>query len=356
MSRLHTLATQEVMRWQGALRLPFAALLAASVVLAVLPLLMAILSAGVNAQEPVTVEATIDPIRLTVGDRATYTVTVRADPSVQVMLPAPSSTLGDLEVIQVITPQTSLVAGSLQEIRLQYIVAGFRTGVLRTDHPPIQYTLPDGSTGSATIPVLEIGVASVLPPDATPSDVKDIKPPMSVTGEESLPLLRVAVGAAAVVVVGAIMLYTRRRWQTRPVQPELSPAATAPTPEATARAELDRIAALGLPQQGDYKTYYSLIARCIRVYLEERYHFPATAFTRSELPRQMALHHVDRRQAQMVVELLAECDAVNYAQYRPATARAYGDLQVAYAVVDADHSEAAASTATAVPADNQSDR
>ena len=85
------------------------------------------------------------------------------------------------------------------------------------------------------------------------------------------------------------------------------------------------------PARGEYRTHYApLIAACIRRYITRRYGFQASALTTTELGERMVHGGVGRWRARLVADLLAECDAVHYAHYLPAPARAEADIQRAY--------------------------
>jgi hypothetical protein len=120
------------------------------------------------------------------------------------------------------------------------------------------------------------------------------------------------------------------------------------SPADAARAELDRVMALDLSSKGEIAEHYRLIGACIRRYLTERYGFPAVTLTTGELDHQMEAHGVARWPARLIVGLLNECDAVVYARYSPAAARAEADNAMAYEIVESLDAGAPAAVAHVV--------
>jgi hypothetical protein len=108
-----------------------------------------------------------------------------------------------------------------------------------------QVRLPDGSIANPSTQPIPITVQSVIPPDQNPTDVRDLKPQFSFPLTSGISARQVAL-IVAVVALGlvAAVLLARRLLRPKPVL--APPAEPALSPEAAARAELDRIAASGL--------------------------------------------------------------------------------------------------------------
>ena len=104
-------------------------------------------------------------------------------------------------------------------------------------------------------------------------------------------------------------------------------------PDEAARRELDAIAGAGLLERGELKEYYRRIASCLRGYLSRRFDVSAVAMTPQEVEGQLEALAVDRWPIRLAVNLLQQCQAVQFAQYEPARERAEADLSSAYEVV-----------------------
>ena len=280
---------------------------------------------------PVTVRASADRDRVTVGDRITLTIVVEHDEGLALDTLEGASAFGDFEVLAAEPPRERPLSGGRTETVLVFTVAAFRTGDLEIPAIAVPYSDAAGNPSTATAPAIPISVASVIPPGESPTDVRDLKPQLGVPGGAPA-YLRPALTAAVTAVAVGLMLLLARALRRRRCAP--APAGPPPLPEDEARAELERIAALRLPEGGVPKEHYRLLGSCVRHYLTGRYGFPAFALTTTELEEQMVGRGVDRWQARLVSGLLQECDDVRFGQYVPAAARADGDLTAAFEIVE----------------------
>jgi hypothetical protein len=129
--------------------------------------------------------------------------------------------------------------------------------------------------------------------------------------------------------------------------PPRAAAPYVPTSRERARGALD---ALTAPEaRADVKSYYAIIAVTLRRYLSERFGFPAYAMTRRELQRYMSRSGIDRWPARLTANLLEQCDAVQFAGFRPAEERMDADLTAAYEIIELTGEPDATVAATAVP-------
>ena len=289
------------------------------------------------AQAPASLDVSVDRDRVTVGDRIAITVVLRLPADAQAQLDGLEQQFGeDLDVLVIGLPEERDLGAGMKEIRVRYEVAAFRTGPARLPALTIAVTRPSMEPLALTAPPIPITVESVLPPGASPDEIRDLKPQIDLPfspGISRRTLMAIAAGILAAVVIAAsgVWLLVRLRRAPPPATP--LPAVPVDAAEAAARAELDRISGLGLLESGDLHTFHALLAACVRRYLTERYGFPAVAMTTTELRARMEQLGVGRWQARLATGLLAECDAVAYARYAPARARAETNLSIAYEIV-----------------------
>lgn len=304
-------------------------------VMAVLAVLSGLAASRARAQQPATLDVSADRTKVTVGDRIAVTLVLRTPAGSQPDFGPVEQQFGDgLDVLVVGLPEQQSLPDGRAEFRVRYEVAAFQPGA--TQIPPLSVAF-DGPGGRATASAspLPIAVASVIPPDAAPTGVRDLKPQIDLTYRAGIPGRTIAIAVIAVLILlvaGALAArWLWRRLRTAPAAPVSAVAPSAA--EATARAELDRIAALGLLDTGDVHQFHALLATCVRRYLSDHYGFPAFAMTTGELRTRMEAFGVDRWQARLAAGLLAECDAVAYAGYAPAATRAGANLAMAYEIV-----------------------
>lgn len=298
-----------------------------------LPVLLLGAGAAIGQQpSPVSVFAGFDRTHGTVGDPINLTVTVRYGPGVTVDTDGLDGQFMPFEVLSASPAVDQRASDGSGERRLRYVITAYQTGNLRFPALTVPYTV-NGQPAQAQGEALSFAVESVIPPGDQAADIRPLKPqlelPLSPAGSLRL-VLGLAVAIVAVVIV-AVFVRTRLASVTPLTIEQMS---VEPGPEEEARAELDALAAEGLLQQGYYRDHYARMAECIRRYVTHRYGFPASALTTSELGSRMERGGVGRWRARLVAGLLTECDAVHYAHYVPAPARAEADLQMAYEIVD----------------------
>jgi hypothetical protein len=123
-------------------------------------------------------------------------------------------------------------------------------------------------------------------------------------------LLWGAIALAVLIAVGALIWWIRKRRSRGAVE---APAVRLP-PEVIALAELERIAALGLPARGDFKQHYTLVTDVVRHYVEARYGVEAMDRTTYELMDALEHHRV---RVEGLETLLKEADLVKFAKFAP---------------------------------------
>jgi hypothetical protein len=283
-------------------------------------------------QAPVGVFAGFDRTRGTVGDPIDLTVTVRYTAAVAVDTDNLESQFGPFEVLTASPPSDQRNADGSGVRRLRFTITAYQTGPLQFPALSIPYTL-NGQSDQAQGQPLSFVVASVIQPGDQATDIRPLKPqltlPFSAGGR-----LRwfAAAGLAVAALAGTTLVLVLRR--RPPALGTLESAAVERQPEDDARTELDALTEERLLEQGHYREHYARMAESIRRYITRRYGFPASALTTTELGLRMEAGGVGRWRARLVAGLLAECDAVHYAHYIPAPARAEADLQMAYEIVD----------------------
>src|SRR5262249_54449801 len=140
-----------------------------------------------------------------------------------------------------------------------------------------------------------------------------------------------AAGVALLALISLLAYWRLRRRRPAALEPTL--AAHDLSSEDLARTRLNQ-AGSDFQAGGDYAPYYEAIGLTVRGYLSDRFGFAAFALTTRELQQAMVGRGLDRWQARLAGGLLGQCDAVLYAQYRPARERADADLTTAYEIVE----------------------
>ena len=299
-----------------------------------------VLAPSAHAQASVTVDSTIEPARATIGDHLTLTVVARHPAAMELIAPEERGDFLPLELVEVRPPETRDVGDGLQETRLVYLLAAFETGSVQPQ--PLELTADGGSQVVATVQPPAVVIESVLPAGA-PAQLRDVKGPLE-AGDGPPAWLWATLVMAGFVALSLVTMALARLPVRRPPLP-LTPRRVE-APDEGARRELDAIADAGLLRRDELKEYYGRIATCLRQYLSRRFDIPAVAMTPPELGGRLEELEVDRWPVRLAVNLLQQCEAVQFGQYQPARDRAAADLSAAYEVVDLTRRQEAAPQAT----------
>ena len=264
-----------------------------------------VLAEGLDAQVP-RAEAVLDTATARVGDPIRLTLTLHHDATARPEAP-------DLpQLLQDFAPRCAgwrqREAATVQECELRL----YELGVHEVPAVPVPFVRAAGDTLLRTTQPLAIEVISAR--SEGEDQLRDIKPPVLVRGGVPLWVV-VAIGllALALCAFGGVWLWRRR---TRPPQPS-------PPPEPMDyAAEFARIAACGLLERGEFKTYYSLLSENLRRCLEERLKIEAMEQTTAELADALQEAEVDAALRQQILDYLREADLVKFARFHPALAAA----------------------------------
>lgn len=284
-----------------------------------------------HAGEPVVTDVRLEPFVSNVGDRIALTIIVDHDAGVVVEGPSANSDFGTLEFLNAETPLVVPNDMGGERTTLRYTVTTFTLGSAATPGFEIRWrgAGEEGVLNTAPAPYTVDSVLSAddnaLRPLKAQFDLPQPAPPAFVP-------VAFAAAMAALTALGYWLMRLAIGQRPAPVfVPAMALVQTAP-PDVTARAALDDIAASGLAER-DREAYYARLAETIRRYLSARFDFPAYALTRREMELGMTGAGIDRWPARVTTNLLEQCDAVQFAKFRPARERLEQDLAAAYEIV-----------------------
>jgi hypothetical protein len=267
----------------------------------------------------------------TVGDRIPLRLTATYPADLELTLPELPKEWGSFEVLaQTLLPPTDNGDGTLTVVR-QVTATLWAPGDYQTPSFTVRYREAEGELQELSVPPLSLTVASVLNQDDT--QMRDLKPQVSLSRPPVWPWILGGVFLAALVGVVGWILLNRLLRRTGPI-PTSTPAFDPRAPHEIAYDELNRIAALNLPTRGELKPHYTLIAACVRAYIQGCYGIPALDQTTEELVTAFRHARVDRGHAGLFRDLLAEADLVKFARFRPPVQRAYAAIDQARHIVD----------------------
>jgi hypothetical protein len=276
-----------------------------------------------RAQEPYA-RAALDSTRYLVGDAIPVHVQVSHLPGAS-LRPLFADTIGGFTILGMSPFRLqgeSLSSGDV-------VVARYDSGDATL--PPLTFlvTQPGDSAGRA-VATNPLALTIQTVPVDTASDIKDLKPPLSIplTWQEILLGLGVLLLLAAV----AFLLY---RWWKRRGRPAAADQAAPLRPaHVIALEELGTLKAKKLWQQGLIKQYYTEVTDILRRYLENRYRLMALERTTDEILEDLQRIRLTTELLGKTDRLLRRADLVKFAKHQPPTPEHDESLQIVYDVVE----------------------
>ncbi len=187
----------------------------------------------------------------------------------------------------------------------------FALGTLSVPGLPFEVREAGGRVRVSRLPVVRLGVGSVLAPqDASPA-LRPVRGPLAAPWWERLPWW--APWAAALVVALALLVVWLRRRPRRIAKPVARVVATR-HPALVALEALHALRGLALPEQGRFAEHAFRLTRILRVLLERTEGAPRPGDTSAELVRRLAAGRLAAAELERVGALLAAWDRVKFAR------------------------------------------
>jgi hypothetical protein len=273
---------------------------------------------------PVSMTVSTEPGRITVGERLVLTIDVAADNKVDIQMPTLEKELGSFSVRRSETPP-DVPEGERRRFTHRYELDTFASGDVEV--PPVTVGFVDRRAavdgtgesveGELASEALVVAVDSVLPPDADPTQFRDIKDTVEVPVEAS-PATKALMGIAVVlglaVLIAIIALIVRRRRRAEAEEPCVPPHVWA----------MERLRALQdeqLLERGDLHAFYFRLSDIVRQYIERRFGIMAPQRSTEEFLRETRTSPVlSDEHKQVLAGFLRFADMVKFALHRPSAA------------------------------------
>jgi hypothetical protein len=271
-----------------------------------------------------SLDVSVTPLELTVGDRAEVRIRVRLSPSLPdgaVAWPALESRLGDAEVLEVGPVEVSPLDNGDRLLERQLTIAFFEVG--EAVLPPLQIEV---STASGPVALrseeVRVTVRSVLPEGDGPPEARPPAPPQRLAIGERFWWTS---GALLATCLAALAMLARQ---------STGGTLEGPPPLLTPRQELERDLAT-LRAEQDPAALHQGISMTTRRYLGRRLGFPAPESTTSEVARELRRRRLDPPVARRTESLLAACDMVMFARRDVALEPSRARLDEVVSIADA---------------------
>ena len=242
------------------------------VIVAVMSFAFVAFGSAVLADAPVSASATLDKRGITIGDPIALTLVIEADAGYAVSDSGVGRTMGEFEILEALPPQLTKIANGRTRYTFRYKLTAFRVGDLVFPAIGVTYQGPGGAIGVAPTAEIPIVITTVVQPGESTDDIKPWKPQLRLPGAapQISPIVVQAALAVVVLVMLALIIRQTRRAAARRAGAGETEGDIQLTPAQRAMAELNRVAALGLPEKGRYAEHYALLSRALRAYVRDR--------------------------------------------------------------------------------------
>ncbi len=282
--------------------------------------------------QPVTIRAHLDPDTTTIGTPFRYTTEISAPTGLQVVLAQPTERIGAFDILD-FGDAPPLTRDGMTVVTRWYQLAGWEPGHHEIESPAVQWRRPGGEFTAAPTATTVMTIESVLANAGSPTDIRDIKPPLDPPIDwRPYRIVGAAVaGALVLAYVAYRTLQGRRRIQvTLPPRPA----------HEIALEDLERLRNRRLTDLGLFKEYYSTLSGIVRTYIERRFGVRAPEMTTEEFllttARGSRLQSMHRA---LLGEFLGQSDLVKFARLVPTLADSEGAWSAARRFVDESHGE-----------------
>ena len=208
---------------------------------------------------------------------------------------------------------TLVVEARLQVFRTGVVpIPGLRFVAREASHAAARLKFPERTAGRASIyrlPMVNLVVTSVLAAADSNADLRPVRGPIAAPWWERVPWRRVALGAVAVAVPVAVLLWRRRRAR-RPVAAAPAP----PDPVAAALTALAALRGLSLPAHGRFAEHAFHLTRILRRFLEATTGVLRPGDTSGELLARLEPTPLAPDDLKMLGDLLSLWDRVKFAR------------------------------------------
>jgi hypothetical protein len=265
-----------------------------------------------DSRSLINVSTTVDKAKITIGDKITYKIIVDFPDEINVLPPEIKDKIGDFPAVDSGIEELKKEDGRVRQERWylletytvgSYIIPAINVKHKRKDEEKIR---------EAETSEIFIEVVSIL--DENASDIRGIKPPVSLDKNYYRLYIIIAIMLGLLGTAGGIilLLYRRKHGRKTDFVPEPLPA------HEIAYNELENLNALNLISKGKTKEYYYGLSNIARHYIENRFRLMAPERTTEEFLAEMAITgKLEEKHKQLIRDFLEHCDLVKYAKYGP---------------------------------------
>ena len=274
-------------------------------------ILLLVFAAASSFAQNISISASTDTSQYKVGDYIKYTLDIKHDKNIHVIMPSVKDSIKNLDFIEALKPKTNEVNNNVIE-QHTFIFSKYDSAQVTIPSYKIFYT-----TGSdPTKKFLEVNPVTVVVktlPINKKADIRDVKEPLT------LPLNWLLIAIIAFVVlallVGGYYLYKYFKKKNQGAV-ETKPEIVIP-PDEIALHALFELEEKKLWQQGLIKDYHSEVTGIVRKYFEGRFDFRALELTSSEILGCLSYIEEGQKIIKTAEDFFSNADLVKFAKFQP---------------------------------------
>ena len=276
---------------------------------------------------PVIVRAELDNAILTIGDRATYKLSIERPAKVGINSIDTVNTLKDFEIKDEKTFESrnkeTVIEGKT------FVITNFQIGQYVLEPATISYTTPNGEQKTAESNKLYVTIETVDKSGKDPEDIRGIKGVVKLRSKIIQTIRNLGI-IALLALLGFFIwnkYFKKAKILSRHAESSLSPH------EEAYRA-LSQLFDSDLLRRAQYKAYCSELTEILKRYLERRYQFLALESTTFELMRHLKGFGIEREAFQKIDSVMNFCDLVKFAKLAPQPAELIEINRSAQSIID----------------------
>ena len=261
------------------------------------------------AEDDISIRSEVDRPIASIGDNIKYTITVAASKNVDVRLPAPDETMGNMR-LKDSGSDIKYFMGK-KTVTGWCILSALSQGEYTI--PPLDVQYKNNSSQEwlkGKTKEVKVEIKSVLAEFPEARDIRDIKGPMDIP---SGTVFYIIAGIAFAVLLLAFFLriFLKNRKDRKPFAPPK-------LPHEIAYERLEELKNKNLISAGKVKEFYVELSDIARRYLEARFFLRAPEMTTEEfLARMKSAVELKAEHKGLLKEFLSHCDLVKFAKYGP---------------------------------------
>ncbi len=259
-------------------------------------------------EQPLAVTAEVDRTSVSIGDKITYTINVKAPKDYEVQLPSIGENLADFTVKDFSSDKSGFFSHTYTE---SYVLDIYETGTFTIPAAAIKYKSKDSPEWQETVTEeISITVQSLLNDTENTAAIRNIRGPYSMM---NLTYVYIALAIILVIVI-AIALFMYFKKKKGPVELIVPP----PPAHDTALKALKDLLGKDYIKTGQVREYYFELSNIVRHYLEDRFDMKAPEMTTEEfLIHLKNTHKLTSEHKGLLREFLSQCDMVKFAKHLP---------------------------------------